>query len=275
MKKSFTFLCFCLAFITILTNMPNHTNSNVVYAQDESKYISVVGRAEIEKQADYVELCFCIQNTANSYNDTQTKINETIETLENRIKEIDENAELIISSCHSNPIFSKNNSYTSVCNFIVKSKCLDCVDKILEVAGNNGITCFNGIHYILENKQEVLEEAYELARKDADAKAMNISKRAKLIDSNNFKQLRIPFSNTSEKIKIEAKVKNLYELINDNFAEKDELVEDDLKDAKDKIDEINKSNNTELEINKPDTIVEKDSNELTIINKNEKTEDVK
>ena len=219
MKKFTLFLSFCLIFTAIIVNFPNNGNSNIVYAQNESRYISVVGRAELEKQADYAEIGFCIQNTSNSYNDTQSKINNILENLESKLKTIDENLEIFILNCNCKPFFAKNNSYSCICNFVVKTKCLDCIDKILEVAGNNEISCFNGINYILENKQEVLDEVYKLASEDADKKALNISQNAKLIDSNSYKQLRMPFSNTTQKIRVQAKVKNIYEVLDHNYVE--------------------------------------------------------
>lgn len=217
MKRFLLLLSFGLVFTAFANYIPNNSSSPAVYAQ-ESKYIYVIGRAELEKEADHVEISFCIKNTAKSYNESQTKLNDSLQNLEKQMKEVDNNCEISITSCNSKPSFAKNNSYTSTCNFVVKTKCLDCIDKIMEIAGNNGVYCFNGVNYILENKQEVLNEAYELAKQDANEKAKNISEKAKLVDSLHFKQIQIPFSSASEKIKIEAAVKNMYELFNDDYS---------------------------------------------------------
>ena len=249
MKKFLLFLSFCLVFAACVTTIPNNTNSNTVYAQD-SKYIYVVGRAEIEKQADSVEISFCMKNTAKSYTETQTKLNESLQNLETQIKEIDNQSELVITSCSIKPAFAKNNSYASVCNFVIKTKCFDCIDKITEIAGNNGVYCFNGINYILDNKQTVLNEVYELAKQDANKKAKNISEKAELIDSIQFKQMNLPFFNSSEKIKISAVVKNMYELFNDDYLEIEQELDD--KNAQNEneqhpTDQTNTQNNATLE----------------------------
>ena len=170
MKKNFTILSLILIFALIFCNFST-SNVNIYAEEEQTQFITVLGKAEIEVSADNAELCFGIKNLVNTFQEGQQKINDFIDNFSVCVKEIDENANIYItySSCH--PVWQNGvQGYVYNCNIKVLTTCLDCIDKIINCASENGVSSFCGVKYKLNNKEETFNNALNLAKQNAQQK---------------------------------------------------------------------------------------------------------
>ncbi len=173
MKKNIIYGLLFTLIITMIFATTSVPENKPTYAEEQNvQYVTIMGVGEVETAPDVAEINIGIQKLADSISNSQTKMNETIETITNKIKEIDADATLTVnySSCY--PV-SNNGvpNYESNCNISIKTKQLDKVNSIIESCSNAGATSFCNIHYTLEDEKNLYNQALVKAKENSYSKA--------------------------------------------------------------------------------------------------------
>lgn len=182
MKKIIIFSCI-LMFTILSLNLLN-VNHNVL--ADEIKYISVNGIGEICVSPDFAKVNIGLQDTANSFSEGQTSINNFYNNLNSEISKLDESINVYVnySSCY--PSYDNRNIYLVNANITIETSKLDLIDKIISTAGDNGATNFCGVSYSISNIKSLYDQAIEKAMDDAFNKATAVNKDITLVCVNNI-----------------------------------------------------------------------------------------
>ena len=185
MKKIKILIYFCLIFCFALCFNVNENSKNISYAEEESRptFVTVVGFGKCEAVCDAVKINFSLQSICENFAEAQTKTNNNLAEISQKIQEIDENAKLnsTYSTCY--PMNNEGiQSFYSMQDVFIESECIDCVDKMIEVLQGYQNVSFYGAKYILKNSAECYNNALLCAKENAKQKASSLYQNVELID---------------------------------------------------------------------------------------------
>lgn len=159
--------------ISMLFTTTNISENKPTFAEEEKiQYVTIMGVGEIESAPDTAQINIGIQKLSDSMFGSQTKTNEIIDTITNKIKEIDGDATLTInySSCY--PVNNNGiTSYESNSNISITTKQLDKVNNIIKSCSDAGATSFCNVCYTIENEKELYNQALIKAKENSYTKA--------------------------------------------------------------------------------------------------------
>ena len=204
LKKIIKIFCVIMLF-SFICLMPTN-----VKAEDNIQMIITQGCGKFETMADYCVINFNINVTAEEFNNGQKKINEYIDNISNKVKDLNSENSLYVtySSCY--PSYKDALCvYNFSCSFSVKNIDIEKNDDIIQIVGESGVVSYYGIDYHLNNEKELYSNALALAKEDAISQANALLNNAKLkaIISTNI------YSYCGEKdnmITIEARIKAVF-----------------------------------------------------------------
>ena len=185
MKKIKILICFCLIFCFALCFNIKENSKNISYAEEENRptFVSVVGFGKCEAVCDMVKINFSLQSICENFAEAQTKSNDDLLNITQKIQEIDKNAKIniIYSSCY--PTNSEGiQSFYSINDIVIESECTGCVEKMVEVLQGYQNISFYGVKYSLKNCEEYYKNALLDAKENARQKASSLYQNVELID---------------------------------------------------------------------------------------------
>lgn len=216
MKKSVMFFSLILTLVLmcglIFTNN-SFTNKNVYAGSVENGHIIVVGKGEVETKPDMVRVSFSLKCRAESLQEGQTKMRETIKTVTSKINEYNKNAEVYTNYSSSYPVFEGGLlGYEFDSCLIAKSPDVDNVNGLVDAIVEAGATSVHSVSYILDNKDEAYILALKQAKQNAQDKVLAIYDNVTLKGLKEEAVYNYCEGQQNEKIKISAKVTAFYEV---------------------------------------------------------------
>ncbi len=221
MKK--TFISLILVAIMCLSFGAMFTQNEPIYADEDCIYIMTMGYGEVLTQADMMEMNFSVTTISDKLDNGYSEITQKMEEIKNAITQIDSQAKVNVCYTSSYPIFNGGvNQYKFHYNFVVTTNNIENKDKIISTISENGATSFQGCRLMLEDKQEIYNEALANAKADAEQKAKALYTDVTLKEM--FEVSIYSFEHNGE-IKVEACVKAKFQ-VNGN-AQPSQLPEED------------------------------------------------
>lgn len=211
MKNKKYLKMFCLMIVLVLTLSLTFVQ-NTSYAKAEERLGQIVmlnGCGIIEASPDAVEMTFSIKHNAQDFNQTQQDITIKYNDLKNALTEIDNNIQVYITNSTIVPDH-QNIGYMARINIMVKTNNLNSVDKIISTANEYNVNKFHGVNYILENKQELYNQALKLAKENCEQKMASINSDYKILSIKECNIYSFSKGEKDAKIQIEAVVSAIF-----------------------------------------------------------------
>ncbi len=216
MKKSIMLFSFILALVLmcglVFTNS-SFTNKNVYAKTVDNGHIIVVGKGEVEAKPDTVRVSFSLKCRAETLQQGQVKMRETIKAVTDKITDYNKNAEVYTNYSSSYPVFENGLlAYEFDSCLIAKSPDVEDVNGLVDAIVEAGATSVHSVNYVLSNKDEAYILALKQAKDNAQEKANAIYENVTLKGLKEEAVYNYCEGNQNEKIKITAKVTAFYQV---------------------------------------------------------------
>jgi len=214
------FKIFAVVFVLVLSLFSiinlDKENKNV-YADSVNQYLEVIGNAKIEVEADTAEINFFLKSVSDSYEQSIENVNNNFKNIKVEILNIDKESKIYIN--HSSVQLMRENNlnyYHNSINFNVKTKNLDKIENMVNIAIKNGANIYYRLSYLLEDNMDIYTECLTKAKENAQLKA---SKLFENCDLKRLKEINVYSYSQGEQSKtlvVEANVKAIYSITESN-----------------------------------------------------------
>jgi len=214
------FKIFAVVFVLVLSLFSiinlDKENKNV-YAESVNQCLEVIGNAKIEVEADTAEINFFLKSVSDSYEQSIENVNNNFKNIKVEILNIDKESKIYIN--HSSVQLMRENNlnyYHNSINFNVKTKNLDKIENMVNIAIKNGANIYYRLSYLLEDNMDIYTECLTKAKENAQLKA---SKLFENCDLKRLKEINVYSYSQGEQSKtlvVEANVKAIYSITESN-----------------------------------------------------------